>query len=470
MTVQISRFAWAIAIGATTAAGGVFGGSAFAAPPAGFVMDTVAAGLNEVVGCTFLPDGRLMHWERGGRVYVNTGTTRVLAIDLHEEVGGWRDHGLLGLVLDPNFATNGLVYLFYVVDRHHLQYFGTSGYNAERDTYYDASIARITRYRLTSASGFTQVDPTSRTVLIGESASTGFPIAHQSHAVGSLAFGDDGTLLCSFGDSASYESTDLGGQVSGGYVTSALAAGILSAKENVGAYRAQLIDSHCGKVLRIDPDTGDGVATNPFFDAAAPRAPRSRVWCMGLRNPFSMTIVPHSGSHDPADADPGTLLIGDVQWNAYEELNVADRGGLTLAGRSSRGWATSRTTPRVMSAMPMFPTRSVVDRAPRRSPSGACSCKPPSRPGSSIQILARFCKRRARNTRVRRIPPSTADTRERRTWTSAPRMVSTSSGRSLRRQLARTPLRFDSPMAGHRLDHVGSSSMARRRSRHSTFR
>jgi PKD repeat protein len=51
---------------------------------------------------------------------------------------------------------------------------------------------------------------------------------------------------------------------------------------------------------------------------------------MGLRNPFRMTIVPHSGSHDPADADPGTLLIGDVQWNAYEELNVADRGGLNF--------------------------------------------------------------------------------------------------------------------------------------------
>ena len=330
MIQRILQRARASIAAALTLLGGIFGHAAYATPPAGFVADTIAAGLNEVVGCTFMPDGRLVHWERAGRVYVHNETGRVLAIDLHEEVGGWRDHGLLGLALDPNFPSNGLVYLFYVVDRHHLQYFGTPNYNGATDTYHDASIARITRYRLTSGSNFTQVDPTSRTVLVGESAATGLPIAHQSHAVGSLVFGDDGTLLCSFGDSASYEATDLGGQVSGGYVTSALAAGILRSKEDVGAYRAQLIDSHCGKVLRLDPDTGDGVPSNPWFDAAAPRAPRSRVWCLGLRNPFRMTIVPNTGSHDAADADPGTLLIGDVQWNAYEELNVADRGGLNF--------------------------------------------------------------------------------------------------------------------------------------------
>ena len=303
---------------------------ATATPPAGFVVDTIAAGLNEAVGGLFLPDGRFVHWERGGRLYVHTASGRVLAIDIHDEVGGWRDHGMLGVVIDPSFESNGLIYLFYVVDRHHLDYAGTPSYNANTDTYYDASIARITRYRLTAASQFTQVDPASRTILVGDSASNGFPIAHQSHAVGSLAFGEDGTLLATFGDSASYESTDTGGQVSGGYVTSALARGILSAKENVGAYRAQLIDSHCGKLIRIDPATGDGVSSNPWFDPAAPRAPRSRVWCLGLRNPFRMTIVEHSGSHDPADADPGTLLIGDVGYNTWDELNVADRGGLNF--------------------------------------------------------------------------------------------------------------------------------------------
>ncbi len=41
-------------------------------------------------------------------------------IDLSEEVGDWRDYGLLGFALDPNFYVNGYIYLLYVVDYHHL--------------------------------------------------------------------------------------------------------------------------------------------------------------------------------------------------------------------------------------------------------------------------------------------------------------------------------------------------------------
>ncbi len=290
----------------------------------------LSTGWNEAVGGVVLPDGDFIHWERGGRVWIHHEDGAHKAIDIAHEVGGWRDHGLLGVAIHPAFETNGLIYLFYVVDREHLINGDSPEYNPNADWYYEASIARITRYRLTPESKFTEVDPASRTVLVGESITTGFPICHQSHAVGSLAFGDDGTLLATFGDSASYESVDAGGQVSGGYVTTALADGILKPSDNVGAFRAQSIDSLCGKVLRLDPDTGDGVPSNPWFDPTKPRAPRSRVWCVGLRNPFRMTFVAESGSHDPADADPGTILIGDVGWNSREELNVADSGGLNF--------------------------------------------------------------------------------------------------------------------------------------------
>lgn len=300
------------------------------APPPGFIVDMLSTGWNEAVGGLVLPDGHFMHWERGGQVWVHHDDGAHKVIDIAHEVGGWRDHGLLGVALHPAFESNGLIYLYYVVDREHLINGNSPEYNPNADWYYEASIARITRYRLTPESKFTELDPTSRTVLVGESITTGFPICHQSHAVGSLAFGDDGTLLATFGDSASYESVDEGGQVSGGYVTTALADGILRARENVGAFRAQSVDSLCGKVLRLDPETGDGVPSNPWFDAANPRAPRSRVWCLGLRNPFRMTFVAESGSHDPADGDPGTILIGDVGWYTYEELNVADGPGLNF--------------------------------------------------------------------------------------------------------------------------------------------
>lgn len=106
----------------------------------------------------------------------------------------------------------------------------------------------------------------------------------------------------------------------------ARADGIITAAQDIGAYRAQYLGSMNGKVLRLDPATGDGVPSNPFFIPGQPRAPQSRVWRVGS-DPFRMTLRPGSGSADPADADPGTLYIGDVGWNLWEELNVASTGG-----------------------------------------------------------------------------------------------------------------------------------------------
>ncbi|MBX3356714.1 MAG: PQQ-dependent sugar dehydrogenase [Phycisphaeraceae bacterium] len=298
-----------------------------AAPPAGFTVVPIGGSWNELAGVTFLDDGRTIAWERGGRLWMidaNGNKAPSPMLDLSEEVGAWRDHGLLGVALHPNFLNNGRIYLLYVVDRHHLLNFGTPQYNPNSNAYFAASIGRITRYTATAASNFTQVDPDSRLVLLGESITTGIPIVHQSHGVGTILFGVDGTLLVSVGDSASYESNDFGGQVSGGYVNQALADGILTAKENVGAFRSQLVDSLCGKILRLNPETGDGVPSNPFFDPSAPRAPRSRVFALGLRNPFRMELIPGTGSHNPAVGLPGTLLIGDVGWNVREEINLCD--------------------------------------------------------------------------------------------------------------------------------------------------
>ena len=94
------------------------------------------------------------------------------------------------------------------------------------------------------------------------------------------------------------------------YYVNGLSDGILRPKENVGAFRSQMIDSLSGKVLRLDPLTGNGVPSNPYYDPANPRAPRSRVWALGLRNPFRMTLRPGTGSHNPADGTPASLRSG----------------------------------------------------------------------------------------------------------------------------------------------------------------
>ena len=284
-------------------------------------------GWNEPVGVTWAANGRAYVWEKRGMVWIIENGVRLPAplIDISAEVGNWRDHGYLGFCLDPNFLVNGRIYMMYAVDRHHLMNFGTANYNAGTNEYYAATIMRITRYTAIGPA-FNTVDYNSRVVLLGETRQTGVPMTHESHSTGSLMFGQDGTLIATTGDGASYSSTDVG-SAGETYWSQALTDGIIRAEENVGAMRSQMVNSFNGKILRMDPNTGDGVPSNPWYDAAAPRAPRSRAFGLGLRNPFRSTIKPNSGSSNPADARPGTIFIGDVQWGTWEDLNVCFEAG-----------------------------------------------------------------------------------------------------------------------------------------------
>ena len=303
--------------------------------PPGFsesvIPGPVAGNWIKPAGATFDATGRMFVWEIGGDVWVKgtaaTNFTRLLS--LSEEVAQDGD-GLLGFALDPDFLANGYLYLLYVVDRHHLLNFGTTNYNATTNAPNQATIGRLTRYTCVASNDFKSVNPASRFVLIGDSKTNGIPICAVSHSVGSLVFGDDGTLLVSTGDSASFYDVDIGGAVNGSYATQALSDGILRTKENVGAYRSQLPDSLNGKILRLDPATGNGIPGNPFFDAAKPKSARSRVWSLGIRNPFRMALRPESGSHDPADANPGALFVGAVGWDDWESLQVVTGPGQNL--------------------------------------------------------------------------------------------------------------------------------------------
>ncbi len=292
--------------------------------PAGFVETDVGGYWDGAAGITFDAVGTMYQWDRDGHVWVFQNGARLNPplVDISEEVGNWGDYGLLGFALDPDFLQNGYLYLLYVVDHYYLTRFGTPSYNSSGNEYFQATIGRITRYTARASDNFHSVDPASRTILVGESASTGFPIIGYTHGVGTLLFGTDGTLLASCGDGA--ELSDSGSNPSS-YYAQALSEGILKPKENIGAFRSQLVDSFSGKIVRIDKMTGNGIPSNPFYDPANPRAPRSRVWALGLRNPFRITLKPGTGEHIPSEGNPGVLYIGDVGYYTWEKMAI-DKG------------------------------------------------------------------------------------------------------------------------------------------------
>ncbi|MGA2564679.1 MAG: PQQ-dependent sugar dehydrogenase [Steroidobacteraceae bacterium] len=343
--------------------------------PAGFIDTTLPRpdGLawNGAQGIVVSADGRAFIWERAGRVWIAAGPTPsgMPLIDVSDEVSTIGSLGLTGFALDPQFQRNGYFYLFYAVEPQRLANCDTPsigpevcgvGYRAGQHASSGATLARLVRYQLIRPAGAQDyssanvVDYASRRILLGETpvvggSPTGCVVTDSAQGSGALAFGSDGTLFASCGDGASATEQDAGSDSNTQY-QQALDMGLMTAAENVGAFRAQLVDSLSGKILRLDAATGDGVAGNPFYDATEPRAPRSRVWELGLHDPQHFTVRPGSGSALAADARPGTLYIGDRGYSTWESLVVASAERRNYGGPLYEGVGNALTDYSALSA------------------------------------------------------------------------------------------------------------------------
>jgi glucose/arabinose dehydrogenase/PKD repeat protein len=276
-----------------------------AAPGAGFLGPTAIA---------FMPDGRLLVGEKNGVIYVVQNGARLEELFWNgtAEVNIAGNAGLTGIAVDPRYPVNHFVYFAYVMD--------PDSDNVDTGS---PAFGRVVRFQ-TSALDSNVVDLGTKTVLIGRAWADGVPTGHVDHVIDGLRWGADGSLLLSTGDGATADSAD-----AGGHDPELFTPGRTNPAEDIGAYRAQYINSLAGKILRINPMSGEGYATNPFAELNL-QANASKVWEYGLRNPWRFCVRPGTGSANPLDGDPGTLFIGDVGWRYWEELDIAHSGRLNF--------------------------------------------------------------------------------------------------------------------------------------------
>jgi glucose/arabinose dehydrogenase len=297
--------------------------------PAGFHESVVLSGLTYPTSIAFASDGRVFVAEKRGTIKVFDSLddpTATTYADLHTNVYDYWDRGLLGLALDPNFASNGNLYALYTYnhmlgDPAAAPYWHDGGGNDVCPTppgpTKDGCVASARLSRLTANPN--GVWDGTEHVLI-----EGWCQVHPSHSIGTVAFGPDGALYVGAGDSAGFNTTDYGQDLSAdpaddvtpdnpcGDPPSPVGTALSAPTAEGGALRAQDLRTSGdpvgldGTVIRIDSTT--------LAALSAPLDPSQYagiVAAYGLRNPFRFTFRP--GTNE--------LWVGDVGWSTIEELN-----------------------------------------------------------------------------------------------------------------------------------------------------
>ena len=264
--------------------------------PDGFT-DGLVAEVASPTALAFTPDGRMLITTQTGRllIYQNGALRDTPAMDLTDRVCSNSERGLLGIAVDPEFASNNFVYLYYT--------FKKSGVCPDHQpTRADNPVNRVSRFTMTGNT----VTEESEQVLVDN-----IPSPNGNHNAGDVHFGQDGYLYISVGDGGCDYRGDSG----------------------CGGQNDATRDSNVllGKVLRITRDGGIPDA-NPYIGPDSARCNVTgrtnldtcrETFASGLRNPFRMAFDP--------DATGTSFFINDVGQNAWEEI---DRG----ASGADYGW------------------------------------------------------------------------------------------------------------------------------------
>ncbi|RZQ64351.1 PQQ-dependent sugar dehydrogenase [Amycolatopsis suaedae] len=258
---------------ATLAAAGLF--VALPAPEAAaapalrpnFVLKDTPSGQGpwEMTDFVYLPDDSVLTTGKNGRLawVSKTGQPKTIA---NIPVNSDGDLGLVSVEVAPDYATSKHIYLVR----------STPPVNG-------AFVARVERWTVTGGSEPTGItDPRTIFEIPGE---------YPTHALTGVVAAKDGTLWITNGDWATPGYAD------------PRALDVLDPNKPEG------------KLFHVT-NTGAGVPSNPFYDAANPNSVRSRTYAGGFRSPFRLTI----------DERSGLPVVGDVGWNDWEEINLVQPG------------------------------------------------------------------------------------------------------------------------------------------------
>ncbi len=238
-------------------------------------MKDYAKGISNPTDIVIVPDGRGVITLQGGDVLVYTGGTKSTAGHITTNTNNG-EQGLLGVVADPNFATN-----------HYLYFYADVGGVDDRH--------QILRYDLTADGKLG-----TKTVLLGTGGVTPGIYGPANHNGGSMNIYKN-QLYIGVGDTG---------------------ANATPPTNKFGS----CLNKPNGKILRINLD-GSIPTENPLYNVAmvtacdsqnaafSMAAPDKRIFAWGLRNPFRFWI-------DPSGPQAGTLWIGDVGEMTLEEVSV----------------------------------------------------------------------------------------------------------------------------------------------------
>ena len=236
--------------------------------------------INSPTTMAFLPDGRVFVADQSGklRVFKNDVLLATPFITLAVDAAGER--GLIGVAVDPDYSTNGYVYLYYTIKG--------AGTNPSHNR-----LSRFTADMVNKDIVDSKVAETILLELPNLSTAT-------NHNGGCLGFGRDGKLYIAVGDNAH------------------------------GSDRIQQdTTSYFGKILRINKD-GSCPTDNPFYSVTHPDNVASHLWAFGLRNPYTFSIDPVTGK----------LFLNEVGQNTWEEIDDASTGGRNFGWPDYEGMST----------------------------------------------------------------------------------------------------------------------------------